>query len=141
MLPKIMQMSPLPLVPAVVCVGMMEGGPVGAGLGVLAGLLWDSQGGRVFGFDALFLMAIGLFVGLLTEYVFKNSILTALLFALASLFALEFVTWFFFCSLFGDGKIGFAFLKVILPTVLNSLIYAVPLYYLFRKVHSLTPQE
>lgn len=141
MLPRVVQMGPLPLVPAVICAAMCEGGPAGVGLGVLAGLMWDSQGGPLFGFDALFLMMFGLFAGLLAEYIFRNSILTALLFSLASLFTLEFLTWFFFFYLFGDKEIGFAFFKIILPTVLNSLVYTVPLYFIFMNIRRLTPEE
>jgi rod shape-determining protein MreD len=134
MIPKIMDIGPLLLIPAVICFAMFEGESAGAIFGVVAGLLWDSQSGRVFGFNCLFLMLFGVSVGLLVQYLFHSSVFSSLLFTLLATLFLELITWYFFYSLFGDNQIGFAFLHIILPTTLYTLIFTIPAYFGFRKL-------
>ena len=133
-LPKIWRMGPILLVPAVVCIAMFEGETAGAVYGVIAGLLWDAQCGRLFGFNAFFLLVFGMFAGLLVKYLFRNTVVSVLLLTLSLTLLLEFVTWFFFDNLFGDYDIAYAFLKVMLPTSLYTLIFAFPFYFGAKKL-------
>lgn len=132
LIPEIMKVGPLLLVPLVICFSMFEGGTAGAAFGLLAGLLWDSQGGQLFGYDAFFLLIFGLLVGLVTEYFFRNTVVTSLLLTLASTVLLELLTWFFFRSLFGVNDFVYSSLRIILPTCLYTLVFAVPFYYAMR---------
>lgn len=130
--PAVGGIGPLLLIPAAVCVAMFEGETAGAVFGIVAGILWDSQGTMVFGFDALFLLVFCLFISLLVKYIFRNTLLSALLFSLVSTVLLEFLSWFFFRSLFGDTDIVYAMRQIILPTVLYTVPFTVPFYYAAR---------
>lgn len=132
MIPPIDHAAPLLLIPLLICTSMFEGETAGAMFGVLAGLIWDTQGGKVFGFDALFLLIFGLCAGLLVEYLFRNTIVSALIFTLSFTFLLEVLTWFFFRSLFGINNFVYSLLHVILPTSLYTLVFTVPFYYCVR---------
>jgi rod shape-determining protein MreD len=134
-LPKIFGIGPLLLIPAVICVAMFEGESAGAIFGVIAGLLWDSQSGRLFGFNCLFLMLFGLAVGLLIQFLFRNTVVSTLLFTLVATIMLELLTWYFFYSLYGDNQIGFALLQIILPTTIYTLILTIPIYIGFKKLN------
>lgn len=129
MLPEIEGEGPLLLVPLVICFSMFEGETAGAVFGVIAGLLWDTQGGKVFGFDALFLLIFGLCVGLLVEFLFRNTVVTAMIFTLFFTALLEFITWFFFRSLFGENHIVYSILNIILPSSLYALVVSIPFYF------------
>lgn len=141
-IPEIYHASPMLMVPCVVSVAMFEGETAGAIFGITAGFIWDSQSARLFGFNAFFLLFFGLFVGLLVKYIFKNNIISALLFNLALALLLEIFTWFFCLDLFGDRAFLFALLNDIIPTSLYTLALSVPIYFGVRKLnYKLTPEE
>lgn len=126
--PKIMDSTPLFVIPAVIAVSMLEGETTGGVMGLAMGLVWDCGTGRVFGFNALFLMLIGIAVGLLVQFLFHNSVLTALLFTAVFTFVHEFITWFFFYYMAYNRNFGYAVLHIILPTVVLTLVFAAPIY-------------
>lgn len=133
--PKILDATPLLVIPAVIAVSMLEGETAGGIMGLAMGLIWDCGTGRVFGFNALFLMLIGIAVGLLAQFLFHNTAITALLFTAAFTFIHEFITWFFFYYMTYNRDIVFAILHVILPTIILTLIFAVPIYIGVRAVN------
>lgn len=134
LLPKIFDIGPLLLIPAVICIAMFEGESAGAAYGLIAGLLWDSQSGRLFGFNCLFLMLFGLTAGLLIKNLFRNTMISVLLFTLLSTIILELLKWYFFYNFYGDNQIFFALLQIILPTTIYTLILTIPIYIGFKKL-------
>lgn len=140
--PIIMNATPLFVIPAVIAIAMLEGETAGGIYGIVAGLFWDSGTGRVFGFNALFLMCIGIAVGLFVKYLFRNTLLSVFLFTIVFTLTHEFVTWFFFYYMTGSRNIIFAFLHVMLPTAVMTLIFAVPIYLFMRMIsRRLTSQD
>lgn len=140
--PRFMDVTPLFLIPAVIAVSMFEGETAGGIFGIIAGLIWDSGTGRIFGFNALFLMIIGICAGLFIKYLFKNTALNAFLFTIFFTFTHETLTWFFFYYMTATHDIVFAFLKIILPTVCLTLVFALPIFYGARAINRrLTPQD
>lgn len=140
-LPSILSGRPLFLIPCVIALSMQEGEMPGAFYGVLAGLLCGSLGGGLIGFDALFLMFFGVAAGLLVKFLFRNNVVSVLIFTLVFTFFLEVVTWFFFYNLYGDNDFLFAFLQDILPTSLYTLLFAAPVYWGVRKLGSRFAEE
>lgn len=132
--PLIMNITPLFLLPAVISIAMLEGETAGGIYGIIAGLFWDCSTGRVFGFNALFLMIIGIAVGLFIKFLISNIPLSSFVFTLIFTFTHEFITWFFFSYMEGNRDLLFAFLHVILPTVIITVVFAVPIYLLLRKI-------
>ena len=129
LLPEISSIRPMLLVPAVFCVASFEGETAGGLFGVFAGLLIDAQGARAFGFDSLFLLVFCIGAALLVQFLLRRTIVAALIVTFVFQMLLELVTWFFFGSLFGDTRFGFAFTRIILPTCLYTLPFTIPFYY------------
>jgi rod shape-determining protein MreD len=140
--PRFMDVTPLFLISAVAAIAMFEGETAGGIYGIAAGLFWDAGTGRVFGFNALFLMCIGICIGLFVKYLFRNTALSAFLFTAAFTLTHEIVTWFFFYYMAGNRNIVFALLHIILPTVGLTLIFALPFYFGARLINrKLTSQD
>lgn len=133
--PRIMNCTPLLAIPAVLVIAMLENETAAGIYGIFAGLIWDTGTGRVFGFNALFLMCFAIAVALLFEYLLRNTPLSALLFTAIFTFVHELVTWFFFCFMTGDRDFIFSLLHIILPTTVFTIIFALPLYYGARLIN------
>lgn len=132
--PRLFDVTPLFLIPAVISLSMIENETVGGIYGVVAGLLWDTGTGHCFGFNGLNLMIIGLACGLIVKVILKKSALSAVLMTAAFTFLHECVTWFCFSYLSGHGDLGKAFLRIILPTTLMTVIFAAFIFILFNFV-------
>lgn len=140
--PHFTNITPLFLIPAVISIAMLEGETAGGLYGIAAGLFWDNGTGRIFGFNALLLMVLGVAIGLFIKYLFKPSALSTVLFTALFSFTHLLLTWFFFCFLAGDTDILFALLHTILPTVCVTLLFAAPLYLGAKLINSrLTEQN
>lgn len=140
--PKILDVTPLFAIPAVIAVAMREGETPGGIFGIVAGLVWDCGTGRVFGFNALFLMIIGIAVGLFVKFLFRNTGVSAALFTVFFTILHEFITWFFFYYMTDQRDLFFAFLHVILPTTALTLVFALPFYFGARFLnHKLTEDD
>ena len=140
--PHFSNVTPLFAIPAVIAIAMNEGETAGGIYGIVAGLFWDTGTGRVFGFNALLLLILGVMVGLFVKYLIKPSAVSSFLFtALFSVVHLL-LTWFFFCFLAGDSGFLFALLHTVLPTAGLTLIFAIPFYIGARAVFNrLTEQS
>lgn len=131
-LPPIFGVLPAIAIPCVLSVAMIEGEAAGAGFAVLAGLMWDLGTGRVFGFNALFLLIYCVAASLLVQYLFSNTMVTAILFCAGFTFLHEFITWFFFSYLAGSTQYLAAFAQVIIPVTCYTMVIAIPYYLLFK---------
>lgn len=130
--PRILGITPLFLMPAAISIAMLEGETAGGIYGIIAGLFWDCSTGRVFGFNALFLMIIGIAIGLFVKFLIRNIPASCLLFTFIFTFTHEFITWFFFYYMEGNRNLVFALLHIILPTAAVTVVFAVPIYLLLR---------
>ena len=140
--PKIMDSTPLFAIPLVVSIALLEGETAGGIFGILAGIVWDCGTGRIFGFNALFLMIIGIGIGLFIKFLFHNSGLTVMLFTFIFTVFHEFITWFFFDYMTSIRDLSFAFFHIILPTAILTVIFALPIYFCVRVInHKLTFSE
>ncbi|CDZ23390.1 putative membrane protein [[Clostridium] cellulosi] len=133
--PRIMDCTPLFAIPAVLAIAMFENETAAGIYGIFAGLIWDSGTGRVFGFNALFLMCFAIAASLLFEYLLNNTPLSAMLLTAIITIIHEIITWFFFYFMTGDRDFLFAFLHIILPTTALTLIFTLPIYYGVRFIN------
>jgi rod shape-determining protein MreD len=121
-----------PLIPLVACVGMFERDTVGALLGLLAGLCWDSVS-LSFGFHSIFLMLIGLFCGLLLARYMRNNFVTAMLFAAVACVLYALLHWFCFAAFTKPFSVR-PLIAFYLPGTLYSFLLVLPCYFLCRAV-------
>ena len=126
--PSVWHARPVPLVLFVVCVALFEGARVGGGIGLLAGLLWDVYSFRLFGYDALILMMIGIAVGLLVQWLLRANFLSAMLLCTAGVLLQTFLEWLFCYVIFLKEESLAVLGKVYLPNALYTVMLA-PLMY------------
>ncbi|MBQ8684375.1 MAG: rod shape-determining protein MreD [Clostridia bacterium] len=128
--PDVAFARPVPLVPFVVCVALFEGARIGAGVGVIAGLLWDVYAFRLFGLDALLLLAIGLTVGLLVQWLLRANFLSAMLLCSGAVLLHSLLEWLFCYVLFQGEELWTVLAKVYLPNAVYTLVLAPLIYWL-----------
>lgn len=126
--PAIGYARPVPLVLLVVCVAMFEGVRFGVGIGLLAGLLWDVYSFRLFGYDGLVLMAIGMTVGLLVQWLLRANFLSAMLLCVSGVLVHTLLEWLFCYVIFLKEEVWTVLLRVYLPNALYTVLLA-PLVY------------
>ena len=107
---------------------------VGAAFGVGGGLLWGLYADRLFGFDALLLLAIGCMCGLLVQVFLRNNWLTSLLLNGAVLLLYVLVDWLLRYVLFRNAEAVYALLHILLPNALYTFILSPLVYVLIYRV-------
>lgn len=128
-LPTIWGSVPVFMLPAVIAVGMQEGETAGAVCGIIGGLVWDAHCTSVFGYNALFLMLLGITAGLLVQFLFRKSVVTSLIFCVCGVVLYELCGWFFFDYMTGRQDFVFCLVHIVLPVAAYTLLFAAPLYY------------
>ena len=132
--PAIGGAHPTPLIPLVVCIAMFEGPFTGAAVGIGGGLLWALYADRLFGFDALLLLAVGCACGLLIQLLLRNNWLSALLLNAATLVTYVLVDWLTRFVLFADADAWFALYGILLPNALYTFLLSPIMYWLIYLV-------
>lgn len=135
LLPMIASVMPLIVIPCVITIAMFEGETAGAAFGISGGLLWDIENWRAFGFNAFFLMLMCIFVALLIQNLFRNTIVSGILFCACAAFIQQVVTWFFFIYLAGSEQFLVSLFRIILPTVAYTVLFELLFYYLIRYIN------
>lgn len=128
--PEIAFARPAPLVIFVVCVAMLEGPEVGAMIGMAAGLLWDLQSFRIFGYYGLILLFFGLVVGLLVQWLLRANFLSAMVLCIGGVITYTLVDWLICYVLFINPEMVTVLVKMYLPNALYTLLLS-PLMYGF----------
>lgn len=128
--PVVCNARPEPLVLLVVCVAMFEGPQFGAGIGVLAGLLWDMYTFRVFGLHALLLLAIGVVTGLLVQWILRTNFISGMLLCSGAVLTHTLFEWFLCYVLFMHEETWAVAVKVLLPNALYTVLLAPIMYFL-----------
>lgn len=86
-------LSPMLLVPLVVCVAMYERSLAGLFMGLLSGLLWDFATSGADGMFTLMLTVIGFGIGMLITLHLRNRLVTAVVLSFASSLAVSVAYW------------------------------------------------
>lgn len=133
--------SPELMLPLVTVFALFEGEKFGAVTGLLAGILYDAQGGGLTGFHAILFMFFGYFTGLLLIFLLRRNIVTAV--ALSGFWVLvsNYLFYFFFYYMFGDLRFSYATLKVILPKTAVSVIASIFIYLLILFIYNKFPEK
>lgn len=128
--PVIAFARPTPLVLFTVCVAMLEGPAIGSVMGLTAGLLWDLYSMRIFGYYGLMLMAIGLTVSLLVQWLLRANFLSAMLLCVSGVLVYTLLDWLICYVLFLHDEIVSVLVRVYLPNALYTVLLS-PLMYGF----------
>jgi rod shape-determining protein MreD len=128
--PSIFPISlPFLLIGAVVALAMFEGEITGAVFGVIFGLIWDIQFGSVIGFNALILMIIGVFAGLMISSLLQNKMISFIIITAIGISFHSLIKWFFFTFLWGTQTSLMVIAYSFLSELLLGLLFSIPLYF------------
>ncbi len=132
MIPALWGARPLLAVPVTLYIAMYAGPVSGAAAGVAAGLLWDVYATRLFGFNALILLVLGVAAGLLVRLLIRNNLLSALLLTIGGLLVQGLCDWLFNYVLPMRADAVFWLLHGILPNLAYTLAVSPIVYGLVR---------
>ena len=123
-------LSPMLLVPFVVCVAMYERSFTGLLVGALSGVLWDFASSGADGMFTLMLTTIAFAVGVLIAFYLRNRLITAVALSFVSCLAVSVAYWMVFILRKGyDGTWQSLFLHF-LPLAAYSAAFVFIYYYL-----------
>ena len=123
-------LSPMLLVPFVVCVAMYERSITGLTCGVIAGALWDFASTGADGMFTLMLATIGFGVGIIITFYVRNRLFSAFVLTLMSSAAVSVAYWLVFVmrkSLDGAWE---SLVLHFLPLALYTSLFVFVYYYL-----------
>ena len=126
--------KPVLLVPAAVCIAVIEGVFPGALWGAAAGLLWDIASGRTGGFFAIQLMVLCFCCAALVALYLRDTPLNLSLLTGAVMLLVCSSDFLFGYLLHGYDGLGWLYLQRVLPTVLLSAAVTAAPRWLTRKI-------
>lgn len=104
----------------------------GAVLGFAAGMALDLLIGKIIGINAVMMMALGFLIAKFCDSVIrKNTLLITIL--IVAVIVPVYGLLYYIIAFLGDLNFKSAFVKILLPEGLCSLIAAVPLYFVIKK--------
>ena len=131
--------APFGLIPAIVVVyvavcGSVMGEYIGCVMGLIGGLLCDAATPSSYCFNLVILTTLGIVCGFLGTRLFTKRFICTLTLSFLTLLAYFLLRWLIVGVIFGNE--GFYYLvRYALPSVLYSLIYALPIYPLITLIN------
>lgn len=122
--------SPMLLVPFVVCVAMYERTLTGLAFGVLAGALWDFASTGADGMFTLMLSTIGFGTGVIITFYIRNRLVSAVALTFVSSLAVSVAYWMIFVLRKGFDGTWIILLTRFLPVAVYSTLFVFVYYYL-----------
>lgn len=126
--------KPILAVSAAISIAMFEGEFTGGIYGALAGLLCDTGGFSLFGFNGFFVCVCCIAAGLLVTHLMRCNLLSCLLFVLVAMFLRGSIEYIFAFGMWRYPNAIMIYLRDTLPTVAYSTIAAIPVYGIFRSI-------
>ncbi len=107
----------------------------GTAIGLIFGFVLDMLTGRLWGLNAL----LGMLLGFCVSYFYKNvlrhsNVLISMLFVLFSSLFYEIIYYFIAYLTVDNVSFGAMLVKIILPECVYNLVFAVPIYWLIKKL-------
>lgn len=122
--------SPMLLVPFVVCVAMYERTLTGLAFGVLAGALWDFASTGADGMFTLMLSTIGFATGVIITFYIRNRLVSAVALTFVSSLAVSVAYWMIFVLRKGFDGTWIILLTRFLPVAVYSTLFVFVYYFL-----------
>ena len=115
--------------------GLLYGDYIGLITGIFCGLLCDMYYDGVFGSFILIYSLIGFLNGMLSTSFFENSITTPMILSLVNGFAYNLYIYFVHFLIRRKFNVSYYFVRIMIPSVLFTLIITVIVYKLIYKFH------
>lgn len=131
----ILDTKPNFVIPAAVCIAMMEGEFIGGLYGALAGVLCDFGGRMLFGFNAIIVMISCVCVGLLFIYLLRRNIINFVLMVTAAMFVRGLLEYLLGYVMWNYEHVWMVLAFMILPMILYTSAVSPLIYYLYRWIN------
>ena len=128
---EIFGVKPNLVIPAAVCVAMLEGEFAGGFYGVLAGVFCDVSGPAIFGFNAVLLLVACVAVGLAFLYLLRPCMINFVLLTFGALLARGLTDYLLNYYMWGYDNVWMVLTYQILPGILYSAAVSPLVYYLY----------
>lgn len=123
-------LSPMLLVPFVVCVAMYERSMTGLAYGVIAGALWDFASTGADGMFTLMLATVGFAVGITVTFYIRNRLFSAFVLTLISSAAVSVAYWMLFVLRKGFDGTWMILMTRFIPVAVYTALFVFVYYYL-----------
>ncbi len=122
------------LIPLGISVSMFEKEFSGMFFGLLTGALWDLASPVTDGVLALIFTFFFCLAGLLTHYILRNTLLTAILFTLSGSVLYSLFIQLFFSESITAEVFGELLTDTLIPSSLIAVLICIPVYFLVRRI-------
>lgn len=133
-LPAIGNAKAMPLIVLAATLGLFERSLAGLFFGAFAGALWDMASADTDGFFTLLLCAVGFLSGVLSSFVLRNNIFSALLLSGSSTAICLLLHWFGFVYVKGYDPAAALLVSRYLPSAIYTFLFTFVCYYLVRGI-------
>lgn len=131
---KVLGVTPILLIPALVCGAMFFKEVFSLAAGFFIGVLLDSVISQGF-FNTAVMSVLGLAVGIIASYLINQNVRAAIVLTLLSNVFYFGSRWFFYILLGNEQQKLQYLIEITLPQVLYTTVYAIPFFYLFRFIY------
>lgn len=133
-LPAFGNAKAMPLVVLVAVLGLFERSLAGLFFGVFAGALWDIASANTDSFFTVFLCVAGFLCGVLSSFVLRSNIFSALLLSGTTTALCLLIHWFGFLYLKGFDPAAVLLVENYLPSCIYTFLFTFVYYYLIRGI-------
>lgn len=127
--------KPILVLSYAVCIAMMDGELAGGLFGLFAGLLCDTGGIIIFGFQSLIYMSACVAVGLIVIHFMQPSLTNSLIFVSVILAIRLLLEFFFYYVMWGYSQNNLILTRKLFPVLLYTVAITPLIYYLVKKMH------
>lgn len=132
---EIYGVKPIWVVSAAIAIAMFEGEFAGGIYGALAGLLCDTGGFLLFGFNGFIVMLCCIAAGLLVIFLMRCNLLSCILFVSVTMLLRGSLEYFFAYGMWQYENAWRIYVASTLPVAVYSIVITVPIFYLIRLIH------
>lgn len=132
---KILGVSVLYTIPAVVCVSMFQGEIISMAFALICGMIWDSVSAQSVCFHTVFLTVTAFFVSYAVQKRIRNFIISALIIEFSVIFIHNILYWLFFVLSENVSSSAGALLKFYMPCAFVSSLVGIAVYFFVSFVH------
>jgi len=118
----------------VVCYGILHGDYGALAVGIACGLLLDITGARVVGMNTLLCALAAYFCICVSDSLFNNNVLVAMVFVLVLSIPYELIIYIFNFVIWGRGNFVYALFCKVLPGAVYNFLVTVLLYPIIKRV-------
>jgi len=125
--------KPILVIPACVCIAMVDGEFIGGIFGAVAGVLCDLGSLALFGFNSIVILICCICIGLLVIYLMRLNLVNAVLLTVSTLTIRGLLDYFVTYAMWGYENSSLIIFTGIIPCILLTAVFTPPIFFLIKK--------